>query len=79
MINGKKSMTQSPLEVLSDRELEIFEMVGRGIKSSEIAERLFISAKTVESYRTRIKDKLNLHSSAELMQHAVQWVESVKM
>lgn len=72
---GAKSPTQSPLEVLSDRELEVFEMTGRGLATREIAERLHLSVKTVESYRARIKTKLNLNTAAELMQHAVQWVE----
>ncbi|MBN8587981.1 MAG: response regulator transcription factor [Rhodothermia bacterium] len=76
MMPGRRPIGQSPLEILSDRELEIFEMTGRGYKSGEIAERLHISPKTVESYRTRIKDKLSLTSAAELMKHAVQWVES---
>ena len=69
-------MAQSPLEVLSDRELEVFELTGRGLGTREIAERLHLSIKTVESYRARIKNKLNLSNAAELMQHAVQWVES---
>lgn len=72
---GAKAPTQSPLEVLSDRELEVFEMTGRGLATREIAERLHLSVKTVESYRARIKTKLNLNTAAELMQHAVQWVE----
>jgi DNA-binding CsgD family transcriptional regulator len=67
---------QSPLEVLSDRELEVFELTGKGHSTREIAERLHLSVKTVESYRARIKDKLNLDSGNELMKHAVQWVES---
>ena len=60
---------------LSDRELEVFELTGRGRGTREIAERMHLSVKTVESYRARIKDKLNLKTSAELMQHAVHWVE----
>jgi DNA-binding NarL/FixJ family response regulator len=72
---GRKELAQSPLEVLSDRELEVFELTGRGLGTREIAERLHLSVKTVESYRARIKDKLNLKTAAELMQHAVQWVE----
>ena len=72
---GRQEIAQSPLEVLSDRELEVFELTGRGQGTREIAERLHLSVKTVESYRARIKDKLNLKSAAELMQHAVQWVE----
>lgn len=72
---GAKTPSQSPLEVLSDRELEVFEMTGRGRATREIAERLHLSVKTVESYRARIKNKLNLTTAAELMQHAVQWVQ----
>ncbi|GIV61452.1 MAG: DNA-binding response regulator [Rhodothermaceae bacterium] len=72
---GHDVLKRSPLEVLSDRELEVFEMTGRGLGTREIAERLHLSVKTVESYRARIKTKLNLTSAAELMQHAVQWVE----
>ncbi|MEM8559503.1 MAG: response regulator transcription factor [Bacteroidota bacterium] len=73
---GRKAPMQSPLEVLSDRELEVFEMTGRGLPTREIAERLHLSVKTVESYRARIKTKLSLESGTELMQHAVRWVES---
>ena len=72
---GRPKMAESPLELLSDRELEVFELTGRGRGTREIAERLYLSVKTVESYRARIKDKLNLKTAAELMQHAVQWVE----
>ncbi|NNF59178.1 MAG: response regulator transcription factor [Rhodothermaceae bacterium] len=72
---GRKDAMQSPLEVLSDRELEVFEMTGRGLPTRDIAERLHLSVKTVESYRARIKTKLALESGTELMQHAVRWVE----
>jgi DNA-binding NarL/FixJ family response regulator len=75
MASGRRDLSQSPMEVLSDRELEVFEMTGRGLGTREIAERLHLSVKTVESYRARIKNKLNLNTAAELMQHAVQWVE----
>lgn len=73
---GRERVMQSPLEVLSDRELEVFELTGEGLSTREIAERLHLSVKTVESYRARIKDKLHLDSGNELMKHAVQWVES---
>ncbi|MFP4229089.1 MAG: response regulator [Salinivenus sp.] len=73
---GQERLMQSPLEVLSDRELEVFELTGKGATTREIAERLHLSVKTIESYRARIKDKLNLSSANEFMQHAVQWVES---
>jgi DNA-binding NarL/FixJ family response regulator len=72
---GRKLPGQSPMEVLSDRELEVFELTGRGIPTREIAEKLHLSVKTVESYRARIKTKLNLTSGTELLQHAVQWVD----
>jgi DNA-binding NarL/FixJ family response regulator len=75
MVRGHHSLATSPLEVLSDRELEVFEMTGKGHGTRDIAERLHLSVKTVESYRARIKNKLNLTSAAELMQHAVNWVE----
>jgi DNA-binding NarL/FixJ family response regulator len=65
------------LQVLSDRELEVFEMIGRGHPTREIAERLAISPKTVESHRARIKAKLNIDSFSELMRRAIQWVESI--
>ena len=75
MVRGNQTLATSPLEVLSDRELEVFEMTGKGHGTRDIAERLHLSVKTVESYRARIKNKLNLNSAAELMQHAVNWVE----
>ena len=75
MAKGRDSLAKSPLEVLSDRELEVFELTGRGRSTREIAEKLYLSIKTVESYRARIKEKLNLNNAAELMQHAVNWVE----
>lgn len=68
------SMGNSPLSVLSDRELEVFELTGRGLATREVAERMQISVKTVESYRSRIKQKLNLSNATQLMRHAVKWV-----
>lgn len=72
---GGKDATQTPLEALSDRELEVFEMTGRGVATREISERLHLSVKTVESYRSRIKAKLGLANGTEFIQHAVAWVE----
>lgn len=76
MATGQNTFNHSPLEVLSDRELEVFELTGRGFGTRDISERLGLSIKTIESYRARIKTKLNLSGAAELMQHAVQWVEN---
>jgi DNA-binding NarL/FixJ family response regulator len=79
MASGRSTLSQSPLDVLSDRELEVFESIGRGLATREIAERLHLSVKTVESYRARIKTKLNLQTAAEVMQHAVQWVDNERV
>jgi DNA-binding NarL/FixJ family response regulator len=62
---------EMPLSTLSDRELEVFQMIGRGLSVKEIAAQLFLSAKTVEVHREHIKEKLNLRSSAELLRYAV--------
>jgi DNA-binding NarL/FixJ family response regulator len=77
MVSGYKSLSQSPLEVLSDRELEVFELTGNGLNSREIAENLQLSIKTVETYRARIKDKLSLNSATELVLHASRWVDGL--
>ncbi len=66
----------SPLDRLSDRELEVFESMGRGYGTREIAERLALSPKTIDSYRSRIKDKLAIDRNSELTRRAVIWVES---
>lgn len=63
------------MDALSDRELEVFQWIGRGLSVPDIAERLKVSPKTVETYRAHIKDKLNLANSAEVMRAAVQWSE----
>jgi DNA-binding NarL/FixJ family response regulator len=60
------------LESLSDRELEVFNMIGQGKTTREIAETLFLSVKTVESHREHIKEKLNLSSANELLRYAAQ-------
>ncbi len=75
MASGRPQMAVLPLEVLSNRELRVFELMGQGLNTREISERLYLSVKTVESYRARIKSKLNLKTAAELMRYAVQWVE----
>jgi DNA-binding NarL/FixJ family response regulator len=66
------------MDILSDREFEVFQLFGNGFSTKEIAEKLNVSVNTVESHRNRIKAKLNLESSAELSRHAIQWVISQK-
>lgn len=65
---------RSPIESLSDRELEVFEMIGQGLATREIAGKLDLSPKTVETYRENIKAKLNLPNGTALTRHAVQWL-----
>ncbi|HLQ44535.1 MAG TPA: response regulator transcription factor, partial [Planctomycetaceae bacterium] len=74
VIVGKQPLQQSPITALSDRELEVFELIGQGLGSHEIAHRLHLGIKTVETHRMRIKKKLDLKNSLELVRHATQWV-----
>lgn len=62
-------------DVLTDRELQVFELTGNGWNTREIAEQLHIDVKTVETYRARIKEKLNLRNSSELLQLAIRWLQ----
>lgn len=64
-----------PGRLLSDRQLEVFEMVGRGFDSHEIAEKLGLSAKTVDAHKANIRQKLGLSSARELLMEALRWVE----
>ena len=66
----------SSIDRLSDRELEVFELFGRGFSTREIADSLLISPKTVESHRNRIKTKLAVESTSELLRLAVHWVQA---
>ncbi len=66
----------SPMAELTDRELEVFRLIGHGHGTRQIAEELHLSVKTVESYYAHIKEKLTLKNARELVQHAVQWVAS---
>jgi DNA-binding NarL/FixJ family response regulator len=70
---------RSPVEELSDRELEVFRLIGKGHGTRGIAELLHLSVKTVESYQAHIKEKLALKNSRELVQHAIQWLTSEKV
>ncbi|WP_348264294.1 response regulator transcription factor [Telmatobacter sp. DSM 110680] len=72
-IGGAPSMIQSRIASLSDRELEVFRLIGEGRGTREIAEELHLSIKTVETYQAHIKEKLALRSGRELIQHAIQW------
>jgi DNA-binding NarL/FixJ family response regulator len=75
MIGGLHEKDTSPVARLADRELEVFQLIGRGLTTRKIAENLNLSVKTVESYRSRIKEKLQIDDGVQLLQRAVQWVE----
>lgn len=71
---GSRSVGGPPsIADLTDRELEVFRLIGEGHSTRQIAEELHISVKTVESYQAHIKEKLSLRSARELVQHAIQW------
>ncbi len=74
MIGGAKEGVALPVDRLSDRELEVLQMLGSGMSSREVAESLCLSPKTVQTHRENIKKKLNLKNSADLTHYAVQWV-----
>lgn len=71
---GNRGQEQSSLETLTDRELEVFALIGKGLSARDIAERLHLSTKTIETHRDHVRQKLGAKNSAELMRHAIQWV-----
>jgi DNA-binding NarL/FixJ family response regulator len=75
LMRGNNEQFSSPLEMLSDRELQVFRMLGQGKAVRLIAEEMNVTIPTVNSFRNRIKEKLNLKSSTEVMLKAIQWVQ----
>lgn len=72
--SGQKS--KSPIEQLTDREFEVFQLIGQGLSTKEMAEKLRVSVKTIEVHRVNIKQKLNLSTAPDLIRFAVRWVET---
>lgn len=72
---NKSKRYSSPIELLSNRELEVFRLIGKGYGTRRIAAELNMSMRTVETYRTRIKEKCTLKNGEELLQHAIQWIK----
>jgi len=72
-VRGVASSQASPLVNLTDRELEVFRLIGEGHGTRQIADQLHVSVKTIESYQAHIKDKLALKNARELLQHAIEW------
>jgi len=74
-IDGPQDSLDSPVQSLTDRELEVFQLIGDGLSISDIAKRLNLSVKTIGTYRERIKEKLQLKNATELLRYAMNWVE----
>jgi DNA-binding NarL/FixJ family response regulator len=72
---GGAQLQETGLSLLTDRELEVFELIGRGVSTSLIAEQMGVSVKTVETHRSNIKTKLNLKDGFELLKYATIWTE----
>jgi DNA-binding NarL/FixJ family response regulator len=70
--NGEQR-EQTPIDKLSDRELEVFRFIGQGVSTADIADKLCLSVKTIETYREHLKQKLHLASGVELVRYAVEW------
>jgi len=77
IFSGRRSgATTTPVEHLTDREFEVFQLIGQGRSTRQIAEQLHLSVKTVEVHRVNIKGKLKLATASELIRYAVRWIES---
>jgi len=73
---GRRKPSASPVETLTDREFQVFQLIGQGRATKEIAQELHVSAKTVEVHRVNIKEKLKIGTAPELIRFAVRWIES---
>jgi DNA-binding NarL/FixJ family response regulator len=78
LVKGREDVSESPVAGLSDRELEVVTLIGSGLATREIASRLRMSVKTVETHRAHIKNKVNVNSATRLVQFCVRWVEDSK-
>jgi len=76
IVNHRGEEPVFPIDTLSDREMEVFQLIGNGYSTRQIAAKLFLSVKTIDSYREHLKLKLNLESGSDLVRHAIQWVKS---
>jgi DNA-binding NarL/FixJ family response regulator len=78
LIDDKSECETSPIDCLSDREMEVFRLIGKGLGVSQIAEKLALSVKTIETFRMHIREKLDLADASELRQYAIQWSQDNK-
>jgi DNA-binding NarL/FixJ family response regulator len=75
-VDGRPTTAVSPIEQLSDRELEVFQLLGRGYSTRQIADHLRVGFKTVQTYSARLKEKLKLDNATQLLHEAIRWQES---
>jgi DNA-binding NarL/FixJ family response regulator len=73
LVDRDQSVEKSPIDTLSDRELEVLELIGRGLTTRQIARELHLSRKTVDTYRDHLKSKLQIKTANELVRYAVAW------
>ena len=76
LVNNKKDEMVFSIDSLSDREMEVFQLIGNGYSTRQIAAKLNLSVKTIDSYREHLKLKLHLEKGSDLVRHAIQWVKS---
>ena len=76
LVQGQAAASGFPIERLSDRELQVFQLIGNGFATSQIARKLCLSIKTIETYRENLKQKLDLKGGAELLQQAIVWTQN---
>lgn len=76
IVAGPGERGASPVDRLSDRELEVFRLIGEGYGTREMAEKLYLSVKTIETYRAHIKEKLNLQDANQLLRAAIRWANA---
>ena len=76
LVRSKKNEVVFTIDTLSDREMEVFQLIGNGFGTRQIADKLNLSVKTIDSYREHLKLKLRLEKGADLVRHAIQWVRS---
>ena len=76
LVHNRKEEVVFSMDTLSDREMEVFQLIGNGYSTRQIAQQLNLSVKTIDSYREHLKVKLGLKAGADLVRHAIQWVRS---
>lgn len=76
LVKSRKDEVVFSIDTLSDREMEVFQLIGNGYSTRQIAAKLNLSVKTIDSYREHLKLKLRLEKGADLVKHAIQWVRS---